>query len=148
MRRMLTNTTWSKTKVHISNVANTTKWENYSSESLALHLSTGWSEGNYLGNVFKGWFIPPETTKYQFWMACDDYCILNLGQAPNNASKEAVKKVIGTTRYTSFRDYFKSDGRNRSSGWYTLEKGKPYYLEAQHSEGTGGDHVSVAVEIE
>jgi hypothetical protein len=37
------------------------------------------NEGNLLGNIYKGWFIAPATTNYKFYMACDDYCKVNLG---------------------------------------------------------------------
>ena len=37
---------------------------------------------------------------------------------------------------------------NRTSEWIALEAGEHYYIQGQHLEGTGGDHFSVAVEIE
>jgi len=40
------------------------------------------------------------------------------------------------------------DKTNRSSVWLALEADQPYYLEAQHAEFSGGDHLTVAVEIE
>jgi hypothetical protein len=37
------------------------------------------NEGDLLGNIYKGWFIAPATTNYKFYIACDDYCKVNLG---------------------------------------------------------------------
>jgi len=39
----------------------------------------GTDYSDYMTNVFKGWFIPPATTKYRFYQVCDDKCILKLG---------------------------------------------------------------------
>jgi len=36
----------------------------------------------------------------------------------------------------------------RISDWVDLVKGEHYYIETAAAEGAGGDHVSVAVEIE
>jgi hypothetical protein len=41
------------------------------------------AESDRMENVFKGWFIPPATTKYRFYMSCDDHCNLKLGSEPN-----------------------------------------------------------------
>jgi len=37
---------------------------------------------------------------------------------------------------------------NRITEWLPLTEGEHYYIEAKHLEGSGGDHFSVAVEIE
>jgi hypothetical protein len=79
IRRTLVNSTESADKVKISTVNDTSVMDFVRNESLALTLSTPLDEGTNIGNVFKGWFIPPATTNYKFWMACDDHCILKLG---------------------------------------------------------------------
>jgi hypothetical protein len=53
------------------------------SENLELQPETQQWYGDYYGQVFKGWFIPPETTEYRFYMSCDDDCRLKLGETPN-----------------------------------------------------------------
>jgi hypothetical protein len=35
--------------------------------------------GDKFGNIYKGWFVAPATTNYKFYIACDDYCKINLG---------------------------------------------------------------------
>jgi len=52
---------------------------------LLLHLEGIPSLGDKYGTVSKGWFIPPETTDYKFYMACDDACVLKLGETPEVA---------------------------------------------------------------
>ena len=61
-----------------------------------------------------------------------------------------VEEIVAVDRWSKPRQYWKNDtdlGRRRSD-WKSLEKGKNYYIEARHVEKTGGDHISVAVEIE
>jgi len=101
--------------------------------------------GEYYGQVFKGWFIPPETTEYRFYMACDDHCKLRLGETPNVV--ESPKEILNVAAWTPFRDFLRSHDAKRHSEWISLKKGEPHYIEAIHLEYSWGDHVSVAVEV-
>ena len=76
------------------------------SENLELHLETHPEFGDYYGQIFKGWFIPPETAEYKFYMACDDDCKMFLGETPN--SIENPKEIINVQVYSGFRDYFRN----------------------------------------
>ena len=68
--------------------------------------------GNYYGQVFKGWFIPPETTNYRFYMACDDQCTLKIDETPNSVT--AATEIISLSGASGFRDFFTTrDGRVR-----------------------------------
>lgn len=145
----MVNTTGQSEKVSISKVNDTSYADFVRNETLALTLSTPKDEGNHHGNVFKGWFIPPASTNYSFWMACDDHCILKLGNTSGLGNDTTdVRDIINIYSWSEWRDYFKADKINRTSGKIYLEADKPYYLEALHIEGGGGDHMSVAVEIE
>lgn len=67
--------------VHLKYINDTSK--NYTTEEkLAMTMSIPYNEENYYGNILKGWFIPPATTKYRFYMACDDDCDLSMGKTP------------------------------------------------------------------
>lgn len=82
-------------------------------------------------------------------MACDDNCLLRLGKTPGVGPEgfNNTVDIITTNGATTRRLYNKVDGRNRISDWVTLQEGQHYYIESHHVEGTGGDHFSVAVEI-
>jgi hypothetical protein len=59
--------------------------------------------------------------------------------------------IIADNRYnTDYRDWWETRGAQfkKISDWITLDAGVHYYIEANHYEGTGGDHFSAAVEIE
>jgi hypothetical protein len=46
------------------------------------------------------------------------------------------------------RNYRAEDGAIRTSEWVDLVEGEKYYIEGDHQEGGGGDHFTLAVEIE
>ena len=48
-------------------------------KTLALSMEAPAYEGDRIGNIWKGWFVAPATTNYKFYIACDDYCNINLG---------------------------------------------------------------------
>jgi len=47
-----------------------------------MHFESPINEADFLANLYKGWFVPPATTKYRFYTVCDDYCSLKLGLTP------------------------------------------------------------------
>lgn len=47
-------------------------------ESLALTMESPINIGDRILHEFKGWFVPPATTRYRFFMSCDDHCFLNM----------------------------------------------------------------------
>lgn len=117
------------------------------SPKLALQFETSYTEADTSGNLFQGWFTAPETTNYRFYMACDDFCRLNLGDTPNNISP--VTRILDITSNQGNRDYWNpTDNMIRISDWVALTAGEKYYIEALHIEGSGADHLSVSVEIE
>jgi hypothetical protein len=119
------------------------------SELIATTFATPYNEGTHIGNVFKGWFIPPVSTEYRFYMACDDHCLLRIGKTAGLGPEgfNATEDIITTYGATSRRLYHYVDGRNRVSEWRFLEANQSYYIESHHVEGGGNDHFSVAVEI-
>jgi hypothetical protein len=52
-------------------------------DMLAMSFESPMNVDDHLVNLYKGWFIPPATTKYRFYMSCDDLCNLKLGSEPN-----------------------------------------------------------------
>jgi len=62
------------------NWLNWAKLPNYRhTAKLATSLETEYAKGDKLGNIFKGWFKAPATTRYRFYQSCDDYCLMYLG---------------------------------------------------------------------
>jgi hypothetical protein len=85
------NWNWKKTKPQI--------------ETLATQFETRYEEGDSITNVFKGWFVPPATTKYRFYMACDDYCELRLGKAKPGTTE--TEKILDVNSHSGYRFYRK-----------------------------------------
>jgi hypothetical protein len=100
-----------------------------------------------IGWHYEGWFMPPITANYRFYMSCDDHCILDLAHLPNNVTNST--RLLEITKWTHLRDYFTPPFNSAGiSQWVPLTAGEPYYIEAKYKENGGGDHFTVAVEIE
>jgi hypothetical protein len=46
------------------------------------------NQGGYLGNIYRGWFVAPATTNYKFYIACDYYCKINLGNVSGSVEDD------------------------------------------------------------
>jgi hypothetical protein len=85
-------------------------------------------------------YLKPQTTgDYTFWIAGDDDCRLYLSTDGYQANKVLIAAVNGWTNYQSW-----DQSSAQKSATIPLIAGKVYWIEAQHQEGGGGDHVSVA----
>lgn len=112
---------------------------------MATESETAQNNFTSYGNALSGWFKAPATTNYKFYVSCDDYCQLEV----SNSNLTAAGKMLihSSPGSTSFRNYWTLDG-SRNTSWIPLVKGNYYFLEARHIQGTGPEHLSVAVEIE
>ena len=85
-------------------------------------------------------FLKPQTSgDYTFWIAGDDDCRLYLSSDINEVNKVLIARVDGWTMFQNW-----DSNSSQKSVTIPLLAGKFYWLEAQHKEGGGGDHVSVA----
>lgn len=115
-------------------------------ENLAIELEgmRNIKDGPY-GQVYSGYYKAPATGRHRFYMTCDDSCQLYLSTTPNDPSK--ATRIYQSDGHTSFRNYLLTN-EFKQTQWISLEKDEFYYIEVRHIQGTGGDHFSVAVEIE
>ena len=130
-----------------------------------------WENGdNYAGRIF-GWFMPPSTGDYVFYVCSDDASFLLLSSDETPANKRKIASDPNWDNQRSWRGSVRRDasdnGRgvegsysNQSDQWFntewgsepdlpagiyviSLEQGKRYYMEALWKEGGGGDGVGV-----
>ncbi len=119
-----TNNTWTGTANYTGNLNSAT---------------TGQNVANSYSRRLLGWLIPPVTGEYTFWISSDDSSRFYLGTDETEASKSLLCSLSGSTGFQNF------DGNgSQMSDPVTLEAGKAYWFEAQQSEVSGSDHVSVA----
>ncbi len=86
-----------------------------------------------------GQIVAPATGAYTFWIASDDASRLYLSTTANAANKSQIASLSGWVDYQAW------DAKSsQKSGAINLVAGQSYYMEVQHQEGGGGDHVSVA----
>ncbi len=86
-----------------------------------------------------GQIVAPVTGTYKFWIASDDSSRLYLSTTSSEAQKVQIASLSG---WTSFQNW--DANASQASANITLTAGLSYYMEVQHQEGGGGDHVSVA----
>jgi len=116
IKNTLVNTTIAANKVSLATIEDTTETDWIRTNHLSVELESHELKGDFYGQIFKGWFIPPATTDYKFYMSCDDHCELKLSKTPNDIT--APTSIIKVDGASTFRQYFKdNDGRQRSSAW-------------------------------
>ncbi len=96
---------------------------------------------NY-GQRARGWFKPPVTGAYTFYIASDDDSELWLSTNDLAANKVKIASVAG---FTGVREWTKF--ASQTSAAKTLAAGQRYYIEALHKEGGGGDNLAVGVDF-
>ncbi len=115
------------------------------------------------GTQIVGFFYPPTTGDYTFYLASDDNSVLYLSTDSTAANK---KLIAQETVWSNPRQYFVSGGNSNLAAkdsaqftgtqWpilnpfggaaITLTAGQPYYIEALAKEGAGGDNLSVSID--
>lgn len=132
-------------------------WSNYKNlkpqgETLHTNIeSRRENSGDYFVNRYTGWFIAPETTKFRFYAGCNRVCYVNIGKTPDQTKDmlELLKFHGPAAKERYYWDNNKDWGeKKRISDWVSLEKGKSYYLLADHIEWQGTGNFDLSVEIE
>lgn len=96
--------------------------------------------GDNYGSFVPGYIEPPETGDYIFWVCGDDETQLWLTTDPADPLNPAKKQLIASVPvWSNAREWTKYP--EQQSAPISLEKGKQYYMEILHKEGTGGDNV-------
>jgi hypothetical protein len=105
-----------------------------------------------------GYFYPPTTGNYTFYLSSDDQSELFLS---TDSSPDNKRMIAAETAWSQARQYTSSAGgsdlRAKRSDQYTgtkwptgntitLTQGKAYYIEALMKQGSGGDNLSVSID--
>lgn len=121
-------------------------------ELIPLHNQDGsWfmesmsAKGDNFGSFIPGYIEPPETGEYVFWVCGDDevqFWLNTDSSDPSNPDKKQKVAAVPVTGWSNAREYTKYP--DQQSAPINLEKGKRYYFEILHKDGTGGDNVGLA----
>lgn len=122
----------------------------YDKEIALTEFETGYSVGHKYRQQLRSVFVAPATKRYRFYMASDDSSRVYFN--PNGTDPAGAQLVLTFNGNIGYRDYFRRQLQwvhpSIKTEWFDLEEGKEYYLEVRHHEGSGGDHLTVSVEIE
>jgi len=99
-------------------------------------------------DIWRGLFKAPSTGNYKFMISGDDVSTFYLDtETPWSSS---VTQYTPTERAkcsyaVNFQEFYRMDSQISSD--IALEADKYYYMEIKHSEGSGGDHVTLGVQV-
>ena len=133
---LVTEERWNSTVVYTNNTWNTV---NADVTNLLTSFTPSQDVADSYSRRLTGLITAPGTGSYTFWIASDDASRLYLSTDSTAANKTQIASLSG---YTSFQNW--TTNASQQSVAINLVAGQSYYMEAQHQEGGGGDHVSVA----
>jgi hypothetical protein len=115
-------------------------------DTIQLLESVGWDDDfewrdldDEYAQQITGFFTPPETGEYTFFVSGDDSVQLSLNA--NGEAADGAVVVAELASATDFREWDKFASQRSAS--LTLQAGERYYLELLHKEAGGDDHFSV-----
>ena len=134
------------------------EWD--ASGDIATAASNAYGDG--YGAQMLGYFYPPSTGDYTFFICSDDNGNLYLSTDDTPANKKLIAQETGWSNPRNYETVgsgtleYKNSSTFTGTEWpakdaslggakITLTKGQAYYIEALFKEGTGGDNLSVAV---
>lgn len=92
----------------------------FQEEHLHLNFELPNNLGTYYGSRLTSFFIPPLSTRYRFYIACDDICDLSIGLDPSNPSN--ITKLLNNYWYAGrVRNFWSTSGNEtRITDWISL----------------------------
>ena len=133
---LVTEERWNTGTVYTNNTWNTVT---PSSTSFLTGFTSPQDVADNFSRRITGQITAPTSGVYNFWIASDDSSRLFLSTTANAANKVQIATLSG---WTGFQNW--DANASQKSANITLVAGQSYYMEVQHQEGGGGDHVSVA----
>jgi len=91
------------------------------------------------GARVRGYFHPPTTGQYTFWLISNDEGQLFLSPEGSADKKVLIAQTVRSAAFTNWTRY-----AGQRSKPIMLEAGKKYYIEAVYKENLTGDHLRVA----
>jgi hypothetical protein len=134
---LVTEERWNTTTVYNSNTWNSVA-PGYTGN--LVDFTAQQNVGDYFSRRLSGLITAPATGSYTFWIAADDAAKLFVSTDATPANKGTLRASLSS--YTSFQNW--TANTSQQSAPITLTAGQSYYVEVQHIETGGGDHVSVA----
>lgn len=124
------------------NVYNNNTWDTVPPDftGYLAGLTSPMNVGDSFSRRLKGLITAPTTGSYTFWIAADDAAKLFVSSDATPANKGNPRASL--TSWTWFQNW--TSNPSQQSAPITLTAGQSYYIEVQHLENGGGDHVSVA----
>lgn len=124
---------------HVSSIPVTTTPQG--SESLTIFEAPSNAGTNY-GARIRGYICPPATGVFYFFISSNDHSELWLSTDDTEGKKQRIASITGATEPRQWNKF-----RSQKSAGITLTRGKTYYIEALHKQGSGTDHLAVGWQL-
>lgn len=98
--------------------------------------------GSDYGSRISGLLCPPQTGYYTFMVSGDDYSQLWLSSDESRDNLVPIAYLNGWTKVGQW-DKYSTQNSDSVAGPLYLIKGKSYFFQAYHKEGSGGDHFAM-----
>jgi hypothetical protein len=102
-----------------------------------------------------GYFSPPETGNYRFYLNCDDTCSFDISETPYDplnpiepTYSEEVAKVDSAMGWRNYAMPTSVYTDTPISDWFYLEQGSYYPIRGYHDEYSSSDYFAVGLEQE
>jgi len=126
----------------VSNIPLTTTPASTDNNLATLEDDTSYA--NNTGERLRGYFTPPVSGTYYFWLAASNNAELWI--ADDNQTVDLVKRAWVTAPGTGPEAWNTAGQTNQQSAWLALTGGQPYYYEVYHNTGaSSGTSSNVAV---
>lgn len=101
------------------------------------------------GQFVYGYFKPPRTGKYRFYINAKDSAELYFSTTPRNRIRSSMQRIAYLSSSNAFRNYFYYDRSGSISDYLDLQGSELYYIEvfSYHSTSDGSDNLLISVEV-
>jgi hypothetical protein len=99
------------------------------------------------GQRMRGYFIPPTTGAYTFYISSYGHSALYLSTNSLAENKKQIARAENSGPYFNFYQHNWYTDSMQKSASIILNKGERYYIEALHKAGRGKDHFSVGADF-
>lgn len=127
--------------VAVSDLTSNAKFPYLADQSGPITSAATSALGDNYGQRWSGWITPPSSGNYRFYVASDDEVQVLL------STDDTVAKAVSILAKGGYTEEKQWSARTPSA-YVSLVAGQRYYIEVRHKEGGGGDHCSLAWQLQ
>ena len=128
---------------YLTTLTNSSKYPMLADEEGVLNGLSTQNLGSNYGAIVEAYFTPSVSSAFTFYFSSDDYGELHISTDRNPLNLSKIAHVNGWSRFTGWNKY-----TSQTSEPINLIAGQKYLLRSLWSEGGGGDHLNVEIQVD